>query len=208
MIPMLCVYSENYVDLFNKFRDSVPLGFELKPKKIELLPPFGFQTDSWYSAIEQKIRYVLDSIKTVPENALFCISDTDIYFFGKTNELYTYVQRCFQRDTKLQLLVMEEDDIQKPNGGFMVLKNSPKIRRLIENMLEGTAKKLPLADQSILYRDIPYVKHQYIDRDLVAWGTKMKNPQKVLFHHAVCCRTVEEKLSQQELIKSKINKNE
>ena len=204
MIPTFCVYSDNYEPLFQKFHDTLPLGFDLKVKKIVLEEPFGFRTDSWYNAIQQKLNFVLENISSLPLNTLFCVSDTDIYFFKKSNELYKYVKDTFQKDLRLQVLIMQEDDLNQPNGGFIFLRNTPIVQELLKRMIQGAVQRLPFADQSVLQTEISRIRHRYINRNYVVWGTKIFNAKMALFHHAVCCGTVDEKLAQQELIKSKI----
>lgn len=60
---------------------------------------------------------------------------------------------------------------------------------------------MPFGDQSIINKLKSKINYGFIPNDYVVFGTKIFNRNKSLFHHAVCCKDVDDKIIQINLIK-------
>ena len=61
---------------------------------------------------------------------------------------------------------------------------------------------MPFGDQTIINNLKHNINYGFIPNDFVIFGTHIYNSSKSLFHHAVCCTDVDDKILQINLIKS------
>jgi len=98
---------------------------------------------------------------------------------------------------------MREDTSNDVNSGFFIIKNNDSISNIIEffvkvvQIMDSTDKnQMPLGDQSIINKLKHEINYGFIPNDYVVFGTNIFNINKSLFHHAVCCRDVDDKIMQ------------
>jgi hypothetical protein len=200
MIPILTAYSPNFEPLYRRWKETLPLGLVPMVKVLEVNNDgFGFRKDSWYDAIAQKIKHFEDILSTLDENALCICSDVDIFFTRADDSLSKYiVTEMKDKD----MLFMRENRDHKVNGGFYVVRNTPKVRNELANARTYCVRRSPLADQDYFNGDFRSsgVSWGYIDTHKVAWGTFIHHKTDTLFHHAVCATNLDDKLKQQDKI--------
>ena len=61
---------------------------------------------------------------------------------------------------------------------------------------------MPYGDQSIINKLKSKINYGFIPNDYVVFGTRIFNSNKSLFHHAVCCNDVDNKIIQINRVKS------
>ena len=61
---------------------------------------------------------------------------------------------------------------------------------------------MPFGDQSIINNLKNKINYGFIPNDYVIFATTIFNKNKSIFHHAVCCRDVDDKIIQINQIKS------
>ena len=64
---------------------------------------------------------------------------------------------------------------------------------------------MPHGDQTIINQLKSKINYGFVPNDYVVWSTKIYNSNKSLFHHAVNCGDVDNKIKQINTIKSKFN---
>ena len=61
---------------------------------------------------------------------------------------------------------------------------------------------MPFGDQSIINNLKDKINYDFVPNDYVVYGTNIYNINKSLFHHAICCIDVDDKILQINKIKS------
>ncbi|WP_005036244.1 putative nucleotide-diphospho-sugar transferase [Holophaga foetida] len=211
-LAIYSVCSEGYRDVYSVFRKSLEdIGYPAE----QIITKFyddsdfdakGFQTPSWYFAIQEKLRFVLSQVRTHPGKFIIS-SDVDIQFFPPFLEA-DLGQLMNARN--LDLLFMRElsNEVPPVNAGFIVIRCTEEVARLLESISGRIAEEqLPFADQTAFSEALRSGAHEVrfdtIDTDKVIWG--LAAPPVISdawFHHAVCCRTNAEKLNQFEAIRT------
>lgn len=216
---LVCYSTPNYSNLTQIFLNSLNLvGIQnikhlIEKPNEEITKEAGFQTDLWYFCVRNKIEYL---INVLTENCInnyydfFIFSDCDIYFYTK-NKSEWYVLEKMINNSKNDIFFMREEDSNDVNSGFFIIKNNESIQNLINffkeviQIMDQTAKNnMPFGDQSIINLLKDKIKYDYIPNEFVVFGSKIYNKNKTLFHHAVGCKNVEEKIVQINYIKSVI----
>jgi len=206
LLPIYSICSESYREVYAVFHSSLEaIGYpaELVITKFYDDSGFearGFQTPSWYFAIQQKLGFIIEQVKANP-GKLIISSDVDIQFFPPFME--ADIGRRME-EKRLDMLFMREMSREEPpiNGGFIAIRCTEAVGQLLESVLERIRKEqLPFADQTAFTEALRSREHgvqfETIPMDLVIWGTVI--PPAILkawFHHAVCCSTNAEKLAQ------------
>lgn len=202
-MKILTAWSSNFKPMYDRWLRTLPNCFEPNAKLIQITQDkFGFATQSWYDAIKYKIQHFIDVLSNSPDGEIVICSDCDIFFTNSSDALKNYIIGEFDKQP-LDFLFMREAESQYVNGGFYVVKNSLRVRSILQKAKEYCNKKSPLADQDFFNGDgfrKSDVKWTYIDYKLVAWGNHVFDKSKTLFHHAVCCRNIKEKIKQQDKI--------
>lgn len=172
--------------------------------------PSGFQSDSWYHAIKQKIEFILAAVSE-SDGRVIIASDTDIQFFKPFASLDF---SAVLRSTGVDILFMREagSDPVGVNAGFAVIRCTPAVAGLYRRVLSRIeSERLPYSDQDVLNTEwrAGSVSIGVIPEDSVIWGEKLPaQPFQAWFHHAVCCRTVSEKLRQFAAVRLKVERSE
>jgi hypothetical protein len=171
----------------------------------------GFQTDVWYYCVRNKINHLINVLKNydyLNNIKYFILTDCDIIYIKKNvNEWYN-LENYIQNENK-DIYFMREcfsDDI---NSGFFIIKNNDNITNIINffvkvlQTIDITEKaNMSFGDQSIINNLKKIINYGFIPNDYVIWATNIYNINKSLFHHAVCCRDVDDKIEQINQIKS------
>lgn len=217
MIAAHYVYTQEIRKLADQFEEfhGNQNRFVLHSKEVK--QPEGaveFQSDSWYIALQNKIEYCVAVLKK-HANDLLLFTDIDIFIY-RPDELHDYVLERFENE-KLSFLAMQEHTSDRHNGGFIFVKATAEILSLYEKTLEVLSfyinhrkrvlnklllfckcgmTTLPYADQTIMdkYLKKSDIRYAYIPNKIGCWG---KNPieKTTLYHHAVCTKNQEEKIS-------------
>jgi len=170
----------------------------------------GFGTDSWYFAIERKINFFTQELIKLKDGEVVLLMDCDIQFFPNLYILDDLVRKM----DKLDVCFMRENHQNELNSGFMLVKKSTSIVNLFRAVCAELGKKerLPFGDQTvfnniIIRQNLFKLRYVFIDTKNVIWGNNNNfNKKSVLFHHAVCCSTVDDKLWQLNNIRNEYNK--
>ena len=175
----------------------------------------GFQTELWYYCVRNKINHLINIIKNydgLKNIQYFIFTDCDIIYIKKNiNEWYN-LENYIQNENK-DIHFMRENTSNNVNSGFFIIKNNNNITNIINFFVEvlqtidtiDTNKKIkmPLGDQTIINKLKNKINYGFIPNDYVIFGTNIYNINKSLFHHAVCCKDVDNKIIQINKIKLK-----
>lgn len=164
----------------------------------------GFQTDLWYYSVTNKIQHlitVLENFKNVETHKYFIFSDCDVTFIEKNKAVWGELKKFIDYDIN-DIFFMS--DINKTvNSGFYIIKNNLNIRYIISffknvltALLNRDKKTMELGDQTIINEMLIHINYQHIPIDFVVYGTQIYNHEKSLFHHAVLCKSIDEKVNQ------------
>ena len=180
----------------------MPDGFVPIVKVIEIANDgYGFSSGSWYDAISRKIQHFIDTLESQPEGGICVCCDVDILFTRKSKDLADYL-RAEIANKDLDMLFMREDTGECVNGGFYCVRNSEPVRNALKQAMLFCEKRTSFADQDYFNGIFKQsgVKWDYIDIAIVAWGWRVYDSRRTLFHHAVCSRNLDDKLRQQQEI--------
>jgi hypothetical protein len=170
----------------------------------------GFQTDLWYYCVRNKINHLIHVLKTyesLNNIKYFIFTDCDIIYIKKNKNEWYNLENYIQNDNK-DIHFMRESSRNEVNTGFFIIKNNDNIKNTINFFIEvlqtmdTTEKvKMPYGDQSIINNLKNKINYGFIPNDYVILGTIIYNRNKSLFHHAVSCNDVDEKIIQINQIK-------
>ena len=207
---VLVTTSANYQPVFNIFQDSIKhSSVELHIVNLDLsqYTDISFQSDGWYDALRQKIKYVIEFMKYNRDIEYFIVSDADIQYFspGRLRELLVSA-----RDRELDFYGMRESGWETYNGGFYVISNNDKCRNLLEEVATELMHQKPAFGDQTLINDILFngnkykIRHDFIPAELYLWGDGCPT-QTAIFHHAVCTSTVDDKIRQLRAVRERYN---
>lgn len=208
MIYALTLWTDNYKPLYDKWLSSLPLGFEPITKHMDVsgYKTFGFRKPSWYECIKQKIGFFVETLNSMEDGCIVLCCDSDIMFLGKGDKLHTVTQQTFAQNPDLDMWIMRENTGDDVNGGFYFVKNSGKVRDYLKDAMRSCDDRLPFADQTFLNTTIKQrMNYQYIPNEYVVCGGYIHTPKDALFHHAVGCADVPQKLEQQLIVMANLN---
>jgi len=212
----ICYSTSNYSKLTNLFLNSLQ---EINVNNINhmqdeldvLNKPTGFRTDLWYYCVRNKINHLVDSLKkyhSLNNIKYFIFTDCDIIYIKKNLSEWHDLENYIQNENK-NIFFMRENTTNDVNSGFFIIKNNNNIPSIINffikvlEIMDTTEKKdMPYGDQSIVNKLKSEINYGFIPNDYVVFGTKIFNSNKSLFHHAIGCRDVDEKIVQINRIKS------
>jgi hypothetical protein len=171
----------------------------------------GFQTDLWYYSIINKLQHLINVLKnhdSLNNIKYFISTDCDIIYIKNNINEWNNLENYMQNENK-DIYFMREDMSSDINGGFFIIKNNDNITNIInffikvlQTMVITEKVNMPLADQTIINKYKEIINYGFIPNDYVIWATNIHNINKSLFHHAVCCRDVDDKIKQINQIKS------
>jgi len=207
----------NYKNLFNEYYNSaVTVGFsniihKLDNNANELYKNGdGYQSDLWYYCVEQKLLHVINTLQSFIQNDgtqyyktldYFIFSDCDIVFI-KENKIQWTVLETHIKNTPHDIYFMREYNVENVNVGFYIIKTAkihtvlPYLIKIHQLFLTTIKQDMPQGDQTLINNTIYELNFGYIPIDYYVWGNHVWNTTKSLFHHAVDCNNVNEKLIQ------------
>lgn len=202
-IPILTVTSKNYTELFDIFKESLQLETN-KQLQLHVLnlnmdsyTTFGFQTDSWYHATTEKIRFTAHFMRDNPDHGVLIFSDADISFMQPSCVLSVLVRDFIDKD--LDYYGMRENTELSYNTGFYIVRNNERVRTFFMNVLESIdGKRLHLQDQTAVNNLIfcSNLKHEFIPLRYTVWGPSDHVRPDSIFHHAVVAFDTTSKIEQ------------
>ena len=213
----ICYSTPNYSKLTNLFLDSLRNIHVTNINSVIDTPPdilyknTGFQTDLWYYCVRNKIKHlinVLNNYDSLNDIQYFIFTDCDIIYIKQNiNEWYNL--RKYIVNQNKDIYFMRENVSDDINSGFFIIKNNSNIKNIINFFIEVlhtfdiTEKKdMPFGDQSIINKLKYKINYGFIPNEYVIFGTTIYNKDKSLFHHAVCCTDIDDKIVQINKIKS------
>ncbi len=183
--------------------------YEKRHKKFSLISnKTGFQTESWYFCIIEKLKWA-SSFEDGETFDYVVVSDCDIQFFSKNNwkRIYNFI------DSKNESIffMRECQEQNKMNGGFYIMKGSyyPDYIKFVKKMLIDGDLYNDHGDQTYFNNNIDLLDYCFLPDEYYIWGwmCENKNKENVLFHHAVVDTNTEDKLKQINFIENWVNDN-
>lgn len=208
----------NYEGLTNIFMESLlRLGIEkeriqhkLDTPDINLMKNTGFQSDWWYLCVTNKLYHLIDILNNRAKYTCdyFIFSDCDIWFPEKNKHEWNNLQSYIDNSGH-DIYFMRQYKFNKINSGLFIIKNNENIphianffRKVVKEIAQTPKADMPFGDQSIVQKYIRRLNYSYIPIEYVIFGTNVYNKQKSLFHHAISCSDVDDKVKQIEQIKA------
>jgi hypothetical protein len=207
----ICYSTPNYSKLTTIFLDSLS---DLNIKKINhlienppnnLLQETGFRTDLWYYCVKNKINHLINVLKqhdTLTDIQYFIFTDCDIIYIKKNINEWDNLEKDIINDSK-DIYFMRENVSNDVNSGFFIIKNNNNIKNIINFFIEvvetfnmTNKSDMPFGDQSIINNLKHKINYGFISNDYVIFGKKIFNKNRSLFHHAVSCKDVDDKILQ------------
>jgi hypothetical protein len=206
----ICYSTPNYSKLTNICLDSL---YDINVNNINhmtddmniLFKNTGFGTDLWYYCVRNKINHLINVLKNydyLNNIKYFIFTDCDIFYIKKNiNEWYN-LENYIQNENK-DIYFMREGTSDDVNSGLFIIKNNDNITNIINffikvlQTIDTTEKeKMPYGDQSIINNLKNIINYGFIPNDYVVFGNNIFNINKSLFHHAILCRDVDDKIKQ------------
>ena len=104
---------------------------------------------------------------------------------------------------------MREHYIETINTGFFIIKNNKNLKYIISffknvlfTLLNRDKKTMELGDQTIINEMLNNINFDRIPNEFIVYGRTIFDNNKSLVHHAVYCKTIDEKIEQINFIKS------
>jgi hypothetical protein len=198
-ISLESLYEHNVKEENIKHKKDIP--------PIELTKKTGFMTDLFHYCIIHKVEHLISTlIKNKGKYEYYISLDLDIWFIKKNSNEWLNLKSLIDNSNK-DIFFMRENISNNVNGGFFIIKNryiEKAILFLEEVYNELLIKKkheLPMLEQQLINEKKSKINYDYIPNEYVIFGKSIYNKNKSLFHHAVCCNDVNDKLKQIELIK-------
>lgn len=175
-----------------------------------LLSKTGFQSDLWYYCVKQKIVHLLNVLTNKNKSNIryFIFNDCDIILIEKNKEHWLKLQGFIDASDK-DVFFMRESTSNNVNTGFFIIKNNDNLgimisflNKVITEFDKTNKKDMPLGDQCIINKFKGEINYDYIPNMFVIFGKQIYDKNMALFHHATCCRDVNEKLVQINYIQS------
>jgi len=212
----ICYSTPNYSKLTDIFLESLN-NIHVKNIDHKLDNPCtsinvtGFQTNLWYYCIREKINQlirVLIKNNGSPNVKYFIFTDCDIIYIKKNmnkwNNLENYIT-----NTDNDIYFMREGVSEDVNSGFFIIKNNSNLTyninffiRVLLTIDRTEKKNMPLGDQTVINSLKNNINYGFIPNDYVVFGNTIYNKDKSLFHHAVCCRDIDDKIEQINIVKT------
>jgi hypothetical protein len=170
-----------------------------------LLKVEGFQTDLWYYCVFNKIKHLINVLKNHlmhPNKKYFIFCDCDIWFIRNNFNEWKNLEKNII-DENNDIFFMREQVSDDINSGFFIIKNNNRIENVINffvnvlNVINNSDRQdMPFGDQTIINNLKTQLNYGFISNDYVIYGPYIFNKSRSLFHHAVFCSNIEEKLIQ------------
>ena len=210
---IICYSTPNYSPLTQLFMNSlIKIGVQKEQVNYKLDIPdeelvekgTGYNTDLWHYCVLNKIKHLIDTLKEtrIKQRKYFIFTDCDIHFLVKNkHEWHNLDKHCMS--TNKDIYFMREGEGKEVNTGFFIIKNNQNLPHIIrffetvyETMKTTPREKMKFGDQTIINNMKQQINYGTIPNDYVIWGTTIYNKQKALFHHAIRCKDVADKVEQ------------
>ncbi len=207
----ICYSTPNYSKLTDIFLHSLysinvtNIDHMLDNPDYNLFKNTGFQTDLWYYCVRNKIKHlinVLNKHETFTDIQYFIFTDCDIFYIKNNLHEWDNLENYIINENK-DIYFMRESDSDKVNSGLFMIKNNNNIKNIINFFIEVLDRiditdknNMPDGDQSIINLLKNNINYGFIPNDYVIFGEDIYDKKKSLFHHAICCRDVDDKISQ------------
>lgn len=202
----IAVYTENFEPLYSRWLRTLPEGFSPVVKKFDPASTvFGFKTSSWYDSIEFKLNTAVEFLEGLQDREVVLISDIDVIFLRTGRELLDVAEARFVSKPDLDIWIMKEGPTSDVNAGFYFVRNSEKVRTFLKEAISFCHLHESLADQDFFNRNISgRLIWEHIPEIYSAWGGYIADINTAIFHHAVCCPGLAEKINLQNLVINKL----
>jgi len=182
----------------------------------QIIEPEGFQSKLWYYCISQKIKHLINVLRNVLSeysnvSSYLIFSDCDVVFIENNREQWINLETHINSSPN-NMFFMREKYTEQINTGFFIIKleNIETIHEVLqyfvfvyEKLCKTTNVQMPLGDQTIINETIgSSIKYDYIPNKYAIWGEHVWDIENALFHHAVCCSNITEKIAQIKMVKS------
>ena len=212
----ICYSTPNYSKLTNIFLNSLKelnvtnINHIIDTPSSKLLENSGFQTDLWFYCTRNKINHlinVLNNYETYIDIQYFIFTDCDINYIKNNINEWNNLEKNIINENK-DIYFMHENVSNDVNSGFFVIKNNNNINNIINFFIEvlktidiTDKSNMPFGDQTIINNLKHTINYGFISNDYVIFGTNIYNKNCCLFHHAVGCIDVNDKIKQINYIK-------
>lgn len=173
----------------------------------------GFGTPFWHLCVRNKMVHLLnvlynhERLRTI-KYFIFC--DCDVVFLKENVSEWSNLERYIV-ETDMDIFFMREGTSEQVNTGMFIIKNNENIPKNI-SFFESVVQKLdtcntddfPYGDQSVINSMLSSIDYGFIPNEYVIWGRQINDPNKSLFHHAVCASHVYDKICQINEIQCKL----
>jgi hypothetical protein len=171
-------------------------------------PARGFRSPEWYGFVRKKIELLVELYRSCEENEVVGMVDADIQFFDSSVVVEAWKQ--FLKTPFVYAGLMEgcgnnhegllcEIGRENFNTGFMLIKKSPQMDEVLEQVLSMDFRTMHLGDQDAF-------NHVLRSKDV---KRVVLNPRKfthgccgpiegAVSHHATCCYVLDQKINQME----------
>ena len=199
----ICYSTPNYAKLttlcLNSLRDIHVHHINHKLDTPKQFNQTGFQTDLWYYCVRNKISHLIDVLSN-EKYKYFIFTDCDIVYMKQNVHEWKNLEK-YIHDEKKDIYFMQENKSTDINSGFFIIQNNiPKMKQFfidVLNKMEITDKKdMPFGDQTIINELKHTIHYGVIPNEYVIFGNKIYNKDKCLFHHAVSCIDIDDKIKQ------------
>ena len=217
---IICYSTPNYDKLTKLFKSSL-LSIGVKIENIEhyLDEQFsmndektGFESQLWYNCVLKKHKYLIDILEQHKSYEFYIFSDCDIWFLENKEEFWNSLEKHINQ-SKHDIFFMRERLKRDVNSGFIIIKNNANLqvfidffKKIYEIMLTNFSEGKYSGNQILINKYKAEINFGFIPNEYIIWGKIIFNKQKALLHHAVCCKDVEDKLTQIQFIKNRIKK--
>lgn len=207
----ICYSTPNYSKLTDIFLDSLKsinvenINHMIDNPDYDLYKNTGFQTDLWYYCVRNKINHlinVLNTYNTLPDIKYLIFTDCDVIYIKKNIHEWYNLENYVINENK-DIYFMRESNSDKVNSGLFVIKNNNYIKNIINFFIEvlqtidmTEKNNMPDGDQSIINELKNNINYGFIPNEYVIFGEDIYNKKKSLFHHAICCKDVDDKILQ------------
>ena len=210
----ICYSTPNYSKLTNIFLESL---HDINVNNIDheiddisyLFENTGFRTELWYHCVRNKIKHLVNVLKTNDSCVkYFIFTDCDIIYIKKNVDEWQNLEKYIQKEDK-DIFFMRENTSDNVNTGFFIIKDVKNIINFFVEVLEtiDTTERIhmPFGDQSIINNLKHKINYGFIPNDYVVFGKDIYNINKSLIHHAIGSIDVDDKINQINEIKMAFN---
>ena len=210
---IICYSTPNYEPLTNIALESlykININSNNIKHKLDILPDLkdtGFMGDLFYYCIIKKVKHLVDMLKQYKNTSKYYISlDLDIWFIENNIHHWDNLQSFIDNNPN-HVFFMKESTNSEANGGFFIIKNEnidetiTFFENIYHKLITTPRNELRMLEQELINNDKHLIKYDYIPTEYVVWGEQIFNSSKSLFHHAVCCKNIQEKMFQINSIK-------